>query len=80
MNHLIKKFPKFLEDNKDNILNCEYLIPTVVSELIKENKATVKLLKTSAVWYGVTYQADKQGVVKAFKEMVDNGHYKKGLW
>lgn len=78
--HLVERFPTFLDDNKNNILKCEYLIPTVVSELINEKKASVKLLRTDAVWYGVTYHDDKESVVAALKKLVDEGKYKKGLW
>ena len=78
--HLVERFPKFLEDNKDNILSCEYLIPTVVSELFEEKQVSVKLLATSAVWYGVTYKDDKDYVVSSLKALVDAGQYKKGLW
>lgn len=80
MKYLVEKFPAFLNKNKDNILSCEYLIPSVASELINEGKATVKLLKTDSIWYGVTYQADKKSVVDAFAQMVNEGKYKKGLW
>lgn len=80
LTHLADKFPTFLDENKNNNLTCEYLIPTVVSELINEGKATVKLLPTTSKWYGVTYASDKQQVVTSFKEMVDNGLYIKGLW
>ena len=80
MNELIERFPKFLEDNKDALDSCEYLIPSVVSELMQEGKASVKLLSTSAVWHGITYRADKDDFVKSIKELVDAGQYKKGLW
>nr|MCR5231952.1 hypothetical protein [Acholeplasmatales bacterium] len=54
MKHLEDKFKTFLDKNKDNLLTCEYLLPTVVSELINENKVKVKVVNSSAVWYGVT--------------------------
>lgn len=79
LTHLKEKFPLFLKENEGN-LSCEYLIPTVVSELINENKATVQILPTTSKWYGVTYLSDKEEVVKSLKEMVDSGLYPKGLW
>lgn len=78
--HLQDKFPKFLDENKNNSLTCEYLIPSVVSELIEENKASVKILSTTSTWYGVTYFSDKEIVVSALKGLVEQGLYKKGLW
>ena len=80
MNYLVEKFPQFLDNNKDNLAKCEYLIPTVVSELIAEGKVSVEVVKCDAVWYGVTYKEDKPFVVSSLKKLVDNGSYKKGLW
>ena len=80
MKHLEDRFKTFLDDNKDNLLTCEYLLPTVVSELISENLVKVKVVNSPAVWYGVTYKEDKEFVVKSIKKLVDNGDYKKGLW
>ena len=76
---LQEKFPVWLKDNI-NIPKSEFLIPTVVDELVNENKATVRLLSTPSVWFGVTYKEDKPGVVKALKELVDKGAYKPGLY
>lgn len=80
MTYLEEKFPIFLDQNKNNLEKCEYLIPTVVSELIEEKKVVVKVVKCDAVWYGVTYKEDKPYVVESLKKLVDKGLYKKGLW
>ena len=74
-----EKFPLWLKDNI-NVPKSEFLIPTVVDELVHENKATVRLLSTPSVWFGVTYKEDKPGVVKALKELVNKGVYKPGLY
>ncbi len=80
MKHLEEKFSIFLDNNKDNLLTCEYLLPTVVSELINEGKVDVDVVTSKAVWYGVTYKEDKPAVVESIKELVTNGEYEKGLW
>ncbi len=80
MDYLEEKFPEFMENNQNNLMKCEYLLPTVVDELIKENKATVKILSTNAVWYGITYKADQEGVEKALRALMDKKDYKEGLW
>lgn len=77
---LIENFPNFLEKNKNNLEKCEYLIPEVVDNLIKENKADVKVLSTSAVWHGVTYKEDKPKVVAEIKKLVNNNNYPNNLW
>ena len=79
MGLLKERFPLFLKDNISN-LKSEYLIPEVVSEIVGEGKATLELLETPSVWYGVTYREDKPSVVKALKELTDQGLYKKGLY
>ena len=79
MDHLRTRFPVWLKEHGKE-LKSEYLIPTVVSELVEEGKASLKLLSTDSVWFGVTYKEDKPGVVKALKELVDKGEYKEGLY
>lgn len=79
MKHLVEGFPKFLEKNIDNV-KSEYLIPDVVSSLVGEGKATLKLLSTPSVWFGVTYKEDKPFVVESLKKLVAKGLYKEGLY
>lgn len=73
-------FPKFLVENKDNILKAEYFLPSVVDNLIKTGKADVKVLKCNEKWHGVTYKEDKQTVVDSIKEMIESGKYPSKLW
>lgn len=78
---LKEKFPDFLEDNlKKNPLKCEYFLPFVVDELLKEGRATVQVLKTEDRWYGVTYQEDKETVVNAIQMLKNQGIYPENLW
>ena len=79
IDELKAKFQIWLKDNV-NVPKSEFLIPTVVDELVHENKATVRLLSTPSVWFGVTYKEDKPGVVKALKDLRDKGVYKPGLY
>ena len=50
------------------------------TQLIKEGKATFKVLSSPDRWYGVTYAADKPVVVAALKAMTEEGKYPDGLW
>ena len=78
--YLEEKFPVFLDSHKNNIDTCEYLIPTLVFEQIENNIARVEVLKTDAVWQGITYKEDKDAVVAGIKDLVDAGEYTSGLW
>ena len=80
MEELEKRFAACLERNKDNMLKCEYFLPFVVDELLKENKAEVTVLSTKEKWYGVTYKEDKAVVVNAIREKVEKGEYPECLW
>ncbi|MDO4519461.1 MAG: nucleotidyltransferase [Eubacteriales bacterium] len=76
LQELKNRFAAFLEENLEkNPLKCEYFLPFVVDELLKENKATVKVLKSLDRWYGVTYKEDKPVVVAAIQNMKDQGIY-----
>ena len=71
-----KRFPAFLDANlPKNPEKCEFFLPTVVSELITEGKADVKVLDNTDKWYGVTYKEDKDTVIEAFKALKDSGVY-----
>ena len=73
-----KRFPKFLEENlPKNPEKCEFFLPSVVSELVEEGKADVRVLDNTDMWYGVTYKEDKERVVNAFRELKKSGIYPK---
>ena len=81
MQEIESHFPAFLEDAlKNNPIKSEFYLPLLVSDLLQENKATVKVLRTPAKWFGVTYAADKPQVVAALRNMAEQGLYPDGLW
>lgn len=67
-------FIDFLKENKEN-LKAEYFIPLMVNKLINDGTAKVKVLDTTAKWFGVTYADDRQGVVDKIQALVDAGEY-----
>lgn len=75
------RFAGWLSENlPKNPLKCEYFLPLVVSELLAEGKATVKLLHSTDKWYGVTYREDKPVVVNAIAQKTADGLYPADLW
>ena len=78
--YLEEKLNSFLEKHEQDLKSCEFLIPDVIEMAIQEGKAVVDLLKTDAVWHGVTYKEDKEEVVKAIQALVDEGVYNNPLW
>ena len=77
--HSEEYFKEFLRANAGN-LKAEYFIPLMVNKLITEGTATVKVLDTTAKWFGVTYAADRQGVVDKIQALVDAGEYPSKLF
>lgn len=69
-------FKEFLADpaNIGN-LKAEFFIPLMVNKLIGDKTSTVKVLDTTSHWFGVTYAADRQGVVDKIQALVDAGEY-----
>lgn len=74
-----KNLNRFFEDNKENLESCEYLIPDVVAEEIK-NGVKVHVLESTDKWLGVTYREDKEQVVSEIKKLISNGTYPNNLW
>lgn len=74
-------FPRFLDRAmaKDP-LKAEYLLPTLVGELVDEGQATVWALPSGDKWYGVTYREDKPAVAAAIARMTAEGLYPDALW
>ena len=81
LDELEARFPAFLEKALvENPAKAEFFLPLAVEQLLREEKATVKVLESPDKWYGVTYAADKPQIVAALKGMTESGLYPDGLW
>ena len=59
----------------------DYLVkPIEVDKLLKEGKATVKVLSSKDKWFGVTYKEDKPYVMDSIQKLKDAGIYPDVLW
>ena len=75
------RFPAFLDRTlAENPLKGEYFLPGVVTQLLEEGKARVKVLRSHDKWYGVTDQEDKPAVMAALADKTARGLYPDELW
>ena len=77
--YLESMFIQFLKEER-GALKSEYLIPSVVNNLIQTDKKSVHILHSSAKWFGVTYKEDKSYVMEEIKKLIKDGHYPKNLF
>ena len=61
-------------------LKAEFFIPLMVNKLVGEGTSKLKVLSTTANWFGVTYQADKPQLVAKIEELIAEGVYPRNLW
>ena len=80
MEVLEKGFAEFLSGLAPEDTKKEYLLPELVDHLIKNESAEVDVLETKDTWFGVTYQEDKETVMRAFKNLTEAGIYPQGLY
>jgi hypothetical protein len=77
--HLHRLFASFLESHGGSP-KTEFYIPAAVHELIKEGVIRVKVLPTTAAWFGVTYREDRPVVIGRIRELIRAGAYPERLW
>lgn len=73
------KFQDFLDENIEKP-KAEYLIPFAADQYIKSRKGKIKVIPTSAQWFGVTYKEDAPTVIENLRQLVDKGEYPESLW
>ena len=73
--YLENRLKSFVVENENNLEKCEYLIPEIVCEQVKNHEVKVKVLSTTSVWHGITYREDKEELVEAINNLVKSGEY-----
>ena len=73
-------FERFLNDTPAEDLKAEYLLPTIIGDLLMEGKVSVKVLKSEDQWFGVTYKEDREAVMNAVRNLIENGVYPSSLY
>ena len=77
--YIQKLFQRFLQENGDKP-KAEFFIPIVGDAFIKEKPGEIKVIQTSAQWFGVTYKEDAPGVKQSIEALINGGAYPKKLW
>ncbi|AHC16561.1 nucleotidyltransferase family protein [Salinispira pacifica] len=72
-------FASFLRSTGPD-LKSEFYIPTVANDAVNSGDASMKVLRSSAEWFGITYQEDRPGVVSSIQALVESGEYPESLW
>lgn len=72
-------FRTFLSENIAN-LKAEFFIPLMVNRLISTSVARMRVLSTSAQWFGVTYKEDKPQLMAKIEALIEAGEYPRKLW
>jgi len=77
--YLNEMFVEFLEESGEE-MKSEFLIPSVVNDLIQDNREHVSIVESSAKWFGVTYKDDKPYVIEQIQKLIDSGEYPQNLF
>ena len=77
--YLSKGFVDFL-NAEGNELKSEYLIPSIINNLIQNELENVHVLRSNASWFGVTYKNDKPVVKRKINELIKSSIYPSHLF
>ena len=72
-------FERFIRKAKDDP-KAEYFIAWPLMDMMKNNRGRIRVLETSAEWFGVTYKEDKAAAIKKINRLIQSGHYPENLW
>ena len=73
-------FSRFLAETPAEDLKAEYLLPTIIGELLEAGKISVKVLRSEDQWFGVTYKEDREVVMSSVRNLVESGVYPSALY
>ena len=73
-------FLRFIHDPATDLAKAEYYLPHAVTQMLRDGLCDIRVLQTSAKWFGVTYPEDKLAVAEEIDKMISSGIYPDGLW
>ena len=74
------RFDTFLDETQEGDMKAEYLLPTLIGQLLEEGRLSVRVLKSRDQWFGVTYKEDREAVVNSVSRLVEEGLYPPKLY
>lgn len=77
--YIQKLFFRFLQENGENP-KAEFFIPIIGDSFIREDKGVIKVISTSAQWFGVTYKEDAPQVKEEITKLITAGSYPENLF
>ena len=80
LSYLEENIKEFLIQNKGDLVTCEYLLPSVLDEMIEKRLIQTKLVKTPSTWMGVTYKEDTEKLKEFIKSEIAKGKYPENLY
>ena len=78
VDYIEQNFEEFL--NNSDLINDEYLIPTVINKSIKNNINIFKSISTISKWAGITYKSDLDSLKDYIKKLINEEKYPNKLW
>jgi len=79
IDYLEEGFAPFLSELGENALTAEYLLPTIIGDMIRNGRGTVQVLPTQDRWFGMTYAQDKMQTQAKIRELIASGSYPEKL-
>ncbi len=73
-------FVKFLSGESGKALKSEFYLPGAIDDMMHAGECDVKVISTTAAWYGVTYSEDKPAVKASLRALMESGEYPEKLW
>lgn len=79
MTELEEGFKDFLNALPEGDVKSEYLLPTVIGDLVSDGVANVRVLPSHDKWFGVTFAEDKPVVKESLRKLKEAGVYPEKL-
>lgn len=80
INYLKEDIKAFFNNPNNNLEDCEYYLPIVLTDMINKGICKIKLIPTSSTWKGITYKEDLEEFKDYIKSQINKGVYPENLY